>query len=163
MSGRVENLQSALALLASIEPAARQQLAEELGELGEKALALQMAAAPFRTGRLRNALTIAQALNGMRVRVGYPDLKGGRDPRFYAIMQEYGVKAGEKRVTRRIVRPGMAGKRGRKAVAGRTKPYEMHWAARAAHPFVHQESQFDQLLADVQERFWARALARVEE
>jgi hypothetical protein len=157
MTGSVENLSASLALLASIEPAARRRLAQELGDLGEQVLAAQMAAAPVKTGRLRDALTVAQAISGLRVRVGYPDLKKGRDPRFYAIMQEYGVKAGEKTVTRLNKRKGRTVQKGRTKVFPRTT-YTLHWRARAAHPFVHQESRFDQLLIAVQDRFWAEAL-----
>ena len=157
MSESIENLSATLSFLASIEPAARKKLAEELGDLGVQALAVQMAAAPVKTGRLRDALTVAQAISGLRVRVGYPDLKAGRDPRFYAIMQEYGVKAGEKQVTRLNKRKGRTVQKGRTKVYPRST-YIMRWRARAAHPFVHQESRFDQLLIDVQERFWAEAL-----
>ncbi|NKI99591.1 hypothetical protein [Novosphingobium sp. SG707] len=151
MTQPVENLSATLAFLASVEPAARKRLAEELGDLGEQALAVQMAAAPVRTGRLRDALTVAQAISGLRVRVGYPDLKSGRDPRFYAIMQEGGVKAGEKTVTR------LNRRKGRTKVFPRTT-YVMRWKARAGRHFVHQESRFDQLLIAVQDRFWSEVL-----
>jgi hypothetical protein len=156
----IENLQTELGFLASIEPAARQELAEELGELGGQALAIQQAAAPYRTGRLRNALTVAQAINGMRVQVGYPDLKGGRDPRFYAIFQESGVAAGQKMVTRLNRRNGRTVQKGKVKVYPRTT-YLLKWKAREAHPFVHIEPRIEALLAAVQERFWDRALARV--
>ncbi|NOW44101.1 hypothetical protein FHW96_000228 [Novosphingobium sp. SG751A] len=157
MTQTVENLSATLSFLASVEPAARRRLAQELGDLGEQALAVQMAAAPVRTGRLRDALTVAQAISGLRVRVGYPDLKSGRDPRFYAIMQEGGVKAGEKTVTRLNKRKGRTVQKGRVKVYPRST-YIMHWRAREGRHFVHQESRFDQLLIAVQDRFWAETL-----
>jgi hypothetical protein len=161
MADTVENLQAAIAMMASIEPAARQQLAEELGDLGMQALAMQMAEAPVRTGRLRDALTIAQAVASLRVRIGYPDMKSGKDRRFYAVMQEYGVKAGSQKVTRINRRAGRTVQKGRTKVYPRST-YTMSWPARPGRPFVHLETRFDRLLLDVQDRFWDKALTRVD-
>jgi hypothetical protein len=157
----IENLQTEIAFLAAIPAAVRKEGAEELGELGAQALGMQQAAAPFRTGRLRNALTVAQAINGMRMRVGYPDLKGGRDPRFYAIWQETQVTAGQKMVTRLNRRHGRTVQKGRTKVFPRTT-YLMKWKARQGRHFVHLEPQMDALIAAAQERFWDRVLASME-
>ncbi|HWU03169.1 MAG TPA: HK97 gp10 family phage protein [Novosphingobium sp.] len=157
---RVANLEANIAFWASIEPAARKQLAEDLGQIGLDILEAQQAAAPVRTGRLRDALTVAQALNNLRVRVGYPDMKR-KDDRFYAIMQEYGVKAGEKMVQRRKrVKGRLRLQRGKKRTEDVVSTYRLRWPARPARPFVHLESRFDQVLQGVQDRFWDSVLAK---
>ncbi|WCT78881.1 hypothetical protein [Novosphingobium humi] len=157
-NSNVANLEANLAFWASIEPEARKQLATELGEIGLEILAAQQQAAPFETGLLRNALTVAQAIDGLRVRVGYPDLKK-KDPRFYAIMQEYGVKAGEKLVQRRRrVKGKLRLLRGRKRVEDIVWSDTIEWKARPARPFVHLEERFEQVLNGVQDRFWDAVL-----
>ena len=161
MSDRLQNWQENIARLAAIEPAARQQLAEDLGTLGELALELQMAGAPSRTGFLRNNLTIAQSVATLRVRVGYPDLKGGKDKRFYAVFQESGVAAGSKLVQRRRrVNGKLRLLRGRKRPEDIVMSRTITWKARPGRPFVHIEGKMSGLLADVQDSFWAKALGR---
>lgn len=162
-NNRIENLEANFAFWASIEPEARRQLAADLGEIGMEALAAQQQAAPFDTGRLRNALTVAQAIDNLRVRVGYPDLKK-KDDRFYAIMQEYGVKAGEKLVQRRKrVNGKLRLQRRRKRAEDIVATYRLRWPARPARPFVHLEARFEQILNAVQDRFWDKVLNKIGE
>ena len=142
MSARLANLEANLALFDALPEAARAELKVDLLAIANQALALQQAAAPVRTGALKAALTISEEIDRLRVRVGFPTFKGSRHDLFYAIIQEYGRKAGAKLAT----------------VRGATRLVK--WGATIGRLFVHQESRIDQLVDALTARFWDNALGR---
>lgn len=160
MSSRLANLEANYAIFASLGEAARKELAVALDKIGGAILAAQRSAAPVRTGRLRDALTIAEAVELLRVRVGYPDLKKGRDPRFYAVFQEFGVDAGAKMVTRLDKRAGRTVKVGRYRAYPRLT-YLLHWKARPERPFVRIGDQVDGIIDASVAGFWDAVLNKV--
>lgn len=160
MSSRLANLEANYALFVSLGEAARKELAAALDKIGGAVLAAQREAAPVRTGKLRDALSIAEAVELLRVRIGYPDLKRGRDPRFYAVFQEFGVAAGAKMVTRVDKRGGRTVKVGRyKAYARLT--YPLTWPNKPARPFVRIGDRVDGLIDASIAGFWDTVLNRV--
>jgi hypothetical protein len=163
--GWSDALNSAFSLFTALPEAAREQAGEALREIGKEALELQEALVPKRTGFLAQGLTVSEAIEYLRVRVGFPSLKGGRNDRFYAIVMEYGRKAQTVTVKRSTIaspRSAVARKRLRAGQALR-KPYLLHVTALPARPFVHVEDRIDQLADRLTDRFWDQALARAGE
>lgn len=160
MSDDLEGLDGATRLLTALPDAMREELGEELKEIGSLALAVQLALVHVRTGALARALDFTVALNVLRLRVGLTALKRQKNL-WYAIIMEYGRAPGAKPVVRR--RGGMAanGKRKRKidAVVSR---YMLHWSGIAAQPFVHIEDRIDAIADERLGDFWDRVAARAE-
>lgn len=158
-SDRIQGLAENYALFVTLSDAAHDVLAEELQAIGEQAVAAQQAAAPVLTGKLRAAVTVAEALGMLRVRAGYPNLKSGRDPLFYAVFQEYGVEAGQKWVKRLNKRAG------RTVKVGRYKKYPveyyvMNWKSRPGRHFIHIEDRIADVVDTGLARFWDIVLDR---
>ncbi len=163
--GWSEALNSAFALFTALPEAAREELSETLQEIGKEALELQEALAPKKTGFLAQGLTVAEAVQQLRVRVGFPALGGSRNKRFYAIVMEYGRKAqtvSVVRSTKASLRSAVARKALRAGKALRNS-YLLHVTALPARPFVHVEDRIDQLADRIADTFWANALVRAGE
>lgn len=156
---RLDGLEANFAVFTALDQSARTEMAKTLEKIGQTVLAAQRAAAPVRTGRLRDALTVAEAVGVLRVRIGYPNMKSGRDPLFYAIFQEFGVKAGQRVVTR------LNKRQGRTVEVGKYKryprlTYPLSWHARAPRPFVLIEDRLDGLINAAISGFWEGVLSR---
>jgi hypothetical protein len=160
--GWSDALNSAFSLFTALPEAAREQAADALRDIGQEALELQEALVPKRTGFLGQGLTVAEAVNYLRVRVGFPSLKGGRNDRFYAIVMEYGRKAQTVTVRRSTIASPKTATARKRLRAGQTlrKPYLLSVTALPARPFVHVEDRIDQLADRLTEKFWDQALAR---
>lgn len=141
------------ALFAALPAAAREEVGKLLGDLSRDILELQKRLVPVYTGerrkgkepgRLKAALTIAEAINALRVRIGLPTEKLSRRSRlFYAVIQHYGRKAQTVTVTRGRTKKGLA-------------PYQMRVPAMAGIPFVHVEGSIDALIEGRLAGFWDR-------
>jgi hypothetical protein len=161
-------LEAQFSVFASLPEAARDDLASVLGEIGKRVLAVQQAGAPEKTGKLKAALTIQEAVARLRVRIGYPKLTKGRNGLFYAIIQEYGRRAQEVFV-RRLSKPARAEWRSRirlGAASSRMKPadlargYIMRVRAMTGKRFVHVEDRVDGIVDDAITGFWDRVLQK---
>lgn len=161
-------LEAQFAVFAALPEAARDDLASVLSEIGKKVLAVQQASAPEKTGKLKAALTIQEAVERLRVRIGYPKLRKGRNGLFYAIIQEYGRKAQDVFV-RRLSKPARAEWKSRirsGAASSRIKPadlargYIMRVRAMPGKKFVHVEDRVDGFVNDAIAGFWDRVLQK---
>lgn len=148
------------AFLMALPEAARKKVREALSEIGEEVLEAQQAAAPVYSGEprkgvipglLKQSLSVAQAVDLLRVRIGYPGLKGKRSKLFYAVIMEYGRQA--RVVPMRRLKQGARSewrKRRAEGTARRAfKPDDLLSRARtmrvgaiAPRPFVHLEDRF---------------------
>jgi hypothetical protein len=161
---RLDGLEANLALLAAIEPAARQQLRTDLAALAGEVLRMQRELVPQRTGALANALQISEQVDLLRMRIGLTMLrrKAGRGgiPTWYGVIVEYGRTAGEALVTRRK-RTAPKGK-SKHANPGGYTTYQLHWTGLAPRPFIHIEPKVQSAIDALRERFWDAALHRAE-
>jgi hypothetical protein len=150
----IPGLAEGIALLDALEPEARAQLELDLEWLADETLAIQQSLSPFRTGNLYRNLTKDLALEQLRIAVGYPQLKGGRSPLFYAIVAEFGRRAGQKLVT--VRRRGARNKK----KPGATFTRLQRWTALAGRHFVHVEDRIATLADNLLDHFWDDVLAR---
>lgn len=157
---RLANLEENYAVFVALSDAAKKQLATVLHDIGVEGLAAQSVAAPYETGRLRNALSVSEALQLLRVRIGYPDLKRSKDYPFYAVFEEFGVEAGSKMVTRLNRRHGRTVQKGKAKVYPRTT-YLMRWKARPARDFVRISPRLDAMIDGMVGDFWEKVLAQM--
>ncbi len=172
-SGWSEGLTAAYAFFASLPKAAQDEAKQGIAELSVEALILQRAAAPYRSGNLKNALSIKEATTMLRARVGYPEMRGKKSKTFYAIWMEYGRRAQTvwvRRLNRGARKDWKARIAGGRA-SSRAKPndllnkggaFPMKVTALPARPFVHQESQLESAMRAFEQRFWDEALRRAE-
>lgn len=164
MSERVQNLEATFALLESLPDAAREELGELLREIGWAVHAFQAAQAPVDTGYLKQGLTVAVELEKLRLRAGYPTLGKSRSSRFYAIVQEYGRRAGSKQVQRRRrVNGKLRLQSRRKRAEDISSTYTARWTALAPRPFVHVEDRVEGIINGMTENFWNNVRARAGE
>jgi hypothetical protein len=164
----LSGLEAKYALFASMPEAARDDLEQVLGAVGKRVLAEQQARAPSLTGKLKTALTIEEAVERLRVRIGYPKLKRGRNGLFYAVIQEYGRQAQEVYVRRlskaarkewRVrIRAGTA--RATLKPADLAKGYVMRVRAMPGRRFVHIEDKVDGFVDDAIAGFWDRVITK---
>lgn len=163
----------------ALPSAVREEVKDTLAKLGQDILTAQQSMVPVYAGkprkgvvpgRLKAALNVAEATDFLRVRVGYPQLRGRRSKLFYAIIMEYGRQAREvpmRRLKRGARSEWLARIRGGSARAGQ-KPDDlldrkttMRVGAIAPRPFVHLDDRFaiaiDAAVAD----FWDKVEARV--
>jgi hypothetical protein len=165
------------AFFAALPQAAREELTVTLGEIGRDVLEIQQSAVPVYTGParkdveaglLKRSLTVAEAIESLRVRIGFPALQKGRSRLFYAIIQHYGRKAQTVQVTR-----GDNRQRGKwrvrmqdgRALAYRPTParsYSMRVRAMAGTPFVHVEERADAAIDRRLADFWDKVTGRAE-
>jgi hypothetical protein len=163
----------------ALPQAAREQVRETLGEIARDILTAQQAAAPVYAGKarkgvtpglLKQSLTIAEAFEHLRVRVGYPDLKGRKSKLFYAVIQEYGrqarttpvrrLKRGARPEWRKRIRAGTA-RAGLKPQDLLSAGREMRVGAVPPRPFVHLEERFGMAIDAAIAGFWERVEERV--
>jgi hypothetical protein len=157
MTGEFDGLSDASTMLGSLPDAVRAELGELLGEIGSQALALQLALVPTRTGALARALDLSVAVDVLRLRVGLTDLKSRRDL-WYAILVEYGRKAGAKIITRRARGVVSNGRRRKSSVGSYTMM--ARWTALPAKPFVHIDTQLENIARPMMDGFWANVKSR---
>ena len=168
------------AFFAALPEAAREEFSEGGRLVADEVLQLQKSLVPVFSGkerkgvvpgRLRDALTIAEAASMLRFRVGYPQLKGKKSKIFYAIYMEYGRKGGV--VSVRRLKQGARGEWRRRVTArsasSRVKPEDLLSTNRtmrvgplAPRPFVRIEKQVDGVIDAFVKRFWDEALVRAE-
>lgn len=136
-------------LIRQLPDALRAELGNEIKETGAELLIDMRVAAPFRTGRLRRAITMRYLPRTLRVMVGLVGKKANRDL-FYGRILHWGRKSRVKQVTRRRGRTVIA--RGKQI---RGKPtYLIHIPALPPRKFVIKPRP------DLWRRFSARLKAK---
>ena len=160
MSDNLEGMDAIWRLMSDMPDAVREEMGDELKDIGSQALALQLALVRVRTGALAKALDFTVNLQALRLRAGMTNLKGNRKL-WYAILQEYGVAAGSKKVfRRRRVNGKLRLSRRRKRLQDIVTSYDLAWRSRPGQPFVHIEDRVDTIADQQLGDFWDRVLAR---
>lgn len=160
---RVDGVAAAAAMFDRIPDAAREQLAVELGIIGREIRQAQQAEAPKLTGQLSAGLSIAVAIEQLRVRIGLLGLKGGRAKLYYGRFVQFGRKAQTVLVQRRRRVDGkLRTARGRKRAEDIAATYSLRVKARAPHPYVRtaDDPLVQELVADRLAGFWSETLAK---
>ncbi|WP_375290913.1 hypothetical protein [Qipengyuania sp.] len=169
------------AFFAALPEEARERLKTGMAELGQDVLEAQQQSAPVYSGPerkgvvpglLKSELTVAEAFANLRVRIGFPQLRGKRSKIWYAIVMEYGRQARE--VPMRRLKNGARSEWRSRIGAGTAraglKPDDLLTARRTMRvgaieprPFVHQEERFyavaDAKLAELVDGLTGEAVA----
>jgi hypothetical protein len=136
---------------------AEADLAWTLRDIAADALAAQRRDAPVKTGSVKGALSIAEVLDRLKVRIGLigPSAK----KYFYARIIEYGRRAQVVRVIRRKFR---SVGRSRRRAAGVAASYALRVKAMAPRPFVRKDRpDLDELTTRRLAEFWSRTLDNI--
>lgn len=185
MSARLMGLEASYALFASLPDLAQAELKETLQDLAKDALEIQQSLVPQDTGTLKGALSIKEAIESLRMRIGLigeaatskstkqrlaREAKAGSPGReaqsfgalFYGRIVELGRKAQTVWVTRGTTASPKSWSSQKRAKAKLTvrKPYKMQVRAMAARPFVHIESRMDAVVNNRISGFWNNLLNR---
>jgi hypothetical protein len=157
---RVAGLDSTLAFVERLAPAAREELAATLSTIGATVQEQQRSLAPQITGNLRRAITWESVVERLRVRIGLLGLKSNGSA-YYGRFVNFGRRSQTVLVQRRRrVNGALRTLNRRKRVSDIVSTYTLHVKARAAKPFIAIDAATnataDRSLAD----FWSRALTR---
>lgn len=155
-------------LIKRMGDATREEMVVMLDEGGEEILAAQRAAAPFRSGTVKNALSKRVLRGALQLKVGLVGRPLNRRL-FYARIIEKGRKAKTVPASRGGAHLEAGGRRiGRKqrALASGTRGvYQMRIRALPPRPFIYSDrvKTLRETLGGRTRRFWERALRRASE
>ncbi len=178
---RWRGLSATEARFAALDSVGREELKESLRQAAKEVLPLQQEGAPVYAGKsrkdvepglLKQGLKIEEQMDRLRVRVGFPQIRGKRSKLWYAIIMEKGrkdqlspirrLRRGARADWRKMVREGTA-RMSRKPDSlivkpGKGKGY-VHVTALPALKFVHIEER----LETVMDKYRNRLLSKVAE
>lgn len=157
-AGEIDGIDAAYALFANMPSAARDELKSALDDIGKGVLDLQKAQVPVHTGNLRDALTVDEALEQLRIRVGLVTISRAKGSPWYGRVVEFGRKAQVVTVKPRL----STSKRRLKAGLKARGSYALRVSALPPRPFVHIEDRIAALVENRLAKFWDATLAKAE-
>jgi hypothetical protein len=154
--GFTADLNATLSLFAMLPEGAREEAREELHEIAVQAEAVQEQLVPRKSGFLAQGLTIEEALNALRARIGYPQIGGSQKQEIlrhhHGIWPQGPNRAGYPRHNRQ----SQHGKSGlfengeypQAAEGGACYPRQLplHVTSLDPRPFIHVEDRIDDLV-----------------
>jgi Bacteriophage HK97-gp10, putative tail-component len=165
-------LDEGLELFDRLQNGARLQLQDLLKAIGREGAKQQKAAAPERTGALREGITFEALIDKLRVRIGLLNTKRGKSKLFYGRIVNFGRRQQTVVVQRRRRVDGRLRLEGnrkrvsdlvtfRSGTGAGTTSYTMKVRGRAPAPFIDAPgSSFEGLARNRLSEFWSQALAR---